>query len=85
MDKKIFNIDDLERLGFEYVEDGCTETDGGETYYQLILDKSDPFHSPYLYTEKRNIGEYAIFDGKTHTQLDYIEITQLLKEYNEKI
>lgn len=68
-----FKHEELSQLGFNYVDDG------GTMYFELILGK-DYFNDPYIYAEKVSMGEYRVYDGKTHQPLEVKEVIRIVKE-----
>ena len=71
-----FKHEELEKLGFDYVDDG------GTMYFELILGK-DYFNDPYIYAEKVRMGEYRVYDGKTHQPLERTEVIKIVKEMED--
>lgn len=67
----IYNRRELKSLGFERVEDG------GEVYYQYVIEPENYFSSDFLYSKIKGTGVYTVIrnsDGKdlTNTEVELI-------------
>lgn len=64
----VYSKRELKHIGFERVEDG------GESYYQFVIDKSDYFNSDFLYSQLRGTGVYTVIRNSDKKDLTNLEV-----------
>lgn len=77
-EQQIHKRDQLKDWGFKIIQDG------GECYYQKVLDYEDYFNSPFLYTEKVKRNGHMVYLWGKEEPLTEGEIVELLDQYNSE-
>lgn len=72
-----YNVDELEALGFEFIDDDS------DPHYEYVLDPKNWVESDYLYTAKEGIGRYKVlqYNGGETKVLSNWEVQSLVGDF----
>lgn len=78
VEQEIHNSTQLKEWGFTLTQDG------GETYFQRVLDIFNYIDSPFLYTKKIRGGKYEVYLWGKKEALTVEEIVEIIDQYNKE-
>lgn len=74
-EKTLHKVEKLKEWGFKLTQDG------GEVYYQRVLDFSNYFDSPFLYSTKVDKTLHSVYLWGKEESLTEQEIVEILDDY----